>query len=150
MPIIKAKDANGTWMPVANATSLHITNGSNGLMAVTTVRAVDAYTFDLSEYVNPYDKFLFFFKSTTNSALAQQGGELFVLDGTGDTPRKAHWNTNVASMGWFNHPSSMSNSSTLFPDDWQFEGEYDEATCLLTFEETGASTYGILFYVEED
>ena len=146
MAILKAKNTSGEWVNIANAEATTITNELVGDIKVITVKAKDQYTYDLSEYVGSNSNFLFFFKSTTNSSVSAAGGELFVLDKTEGTARKAKWNTNVADMGWFNHPSSMSNASTLFPDGWQFEGTWDNDACILTFPETGASDYGILFY----
>lgn len=145
MATLKAKNAAGEWVEVSSAEATTITNEIVGELKTAVIKAKDAYTFDLSDYVSPEDNFLLFFKSTTNSTIAAQGGELFVLEKIGETARKAYWSTNLAQMGWWTWVGDVLLTD-LFPDGWKFEGTWDDAACTLTFPETGASTYGILLY----
>lgn len=147
MGIIKAKNNNGEWVNVASAEATSITNEFIGDLKSVVIKAKDAYTFDLSAYIQPESKFLFFFKSTTNSSTQYSGGEMFVLEKIGETARKASWNQNEADMGWWNTASDP-ELKDLFPDDWLFEGTWDNDARILTFPKTGASTYGILLYCD--
>jgi hypothetical protein len=147
MGIIKAKNNNGEWVNVASADSVTITNEVMGDLKSVVVKAKDAYTFDLSAYIQPESKFLFFFKSTTNSSTQYGGGELYVLEKISETARKAFWNENESGMGWWTYSGDVTITD-LFPDGWLFEGTWDNDACILTFPETGASTYGILIYCD--
>lgn len=145
MGVIKAKNSAGEWVNVASAEATTITNEIVGELKTAVITAKDAYTFDLSDYVAPGDNFIFFFKSTTNSSVS--AGELCVLEKIGETVRKAHWNTNMVGMGWWSSKNDVVMTD-LFPDDWNFEGTWDDATCTLTFPTYGASSYGLLLYTD--
>lgn len=138
MATMKVKNAAGEWVEVGSADLM-------SELKTVIVRAKDAYTFDLSEYIQPESNFLFFFKSVTNSSSPGGGGDMFVLDKIGETARKAFWNENESGMGWWTHISHV-QWTDLFPDGWVFEGTWDNDACILTFPATGASTYGILLY----
>lgn len=147
MGVIKAKNSAGEWVNVASAEATTIHNELIGDLKSVVVKAKDAYTFDLSAYIQPESKFLFFFKSTTNSSTQYGGGEMFVLEKISETARKASWNQNEAGMGWWTTAIDV-ELKDLFPDGWLFEGTWDNDARILIFPETGASTYGILIYCD--
>lgn len=142
MATIKTKDSKGQWVDVAVVENTDITMGD---LRMAVIEATDAYTYDLSPYVEPDSNFLFFFKSTTNSTVPQSGGEMYVLEKIGETARKASWNSNTNSMGWWTSAIDVVLED-LFPNNWKFEGTWDNDARILTFPTTGASTYGILLY----
>ena len=147
MGVIKAKNSAGEWVNVASAEATTIHNELIGDLKMAVVTAKDAYTFDLSQYVEPDSNFLFFFKSTTNSTISAQGGEMYVLEKIGETARKAYWNTNMSQMGWWTYVGDVTLTD-LFPNDWKFEGTWNNDARTLTFPKTGASSYGLLLYCD--
>lgn len=142
MATIKTRDNNGEWGISGKAVVFEKLVGE---FRVAYIEAPDKYSYDLSQYVDPHDDFMFFFKSTLNSNVTAQGGELFVLYKVNGEIYKGHWNTNVGSMGWWNWIGEVTLSD-LFPDGWNFEGTWDNDARTITFPGTGSHTYGILLY----
>lgn len=142
MATIKTKDNNGEWGISGKAVVFEKLVGE---FKVAYIEAPDKYSYDLSQYIDPHDDFIFLFRSTLNSSLTINGGELCVLYKINGEVKMKLWNTNLASLNWWNTKDNTSIDN-IFKGEWNFEGTWDNDARTITFPSYGSHTYGILLY----
>lgn len=141
MAMIRAKDSNGTWMPVATATSLTIDNGPRGEFKSVNIEVpygTETNTLNLSGYVTGSNDFFIILGVTTSKNGSE---ELFAWWRSEGKTRKI-----VNTLPYGQH----ANLNGIFPVNTSVEFSYDEATGILTLSD---DTYkfienALLFYVD--
>lgn len=149
MATIKTKNSNGEWTVSGKATVFEKMVGQFKVGLVQ--KTPDAYAYDLSQYIEPHDDFIFVFRSTLNHPASARGGGTYVLYKIDGELVKASWSS--ADTGWWD-TTANTTISNLFGsytgstgNVWSyFDGVWDNDARTLTFPDSGAHTYGILFY----